>query len=106
THEVLKCIVVKYPEDQSKLSGVCISIDSTGGVTGEFGFVEAMRQKKAAIGPWSDDPRPEVRAFVAKHLRDLDLRIADEQRRAEESKALRELQFEEDGDDPEKKDDV
>lgn len=106
THEVLKHIVVKYPKDKSKLLGVGISIDSTGIVSGEFGLAEAMRQKKATIERWATDPRPEVRAFAAQHIRDLDLRIADEQRRAEERKALRELEFDEDGDDPEKKGDV
>jgi ppGpp synthetase/RelA/SpoT-type nucleotidyltranferase len=96
THQVLKHIVVKYPEDESKLTGVRISLDNTGVVTGEFGLVEAMRQKKEVIAVWLDDPLPEVRAFAAKHTRDLDLRIADEQRRAEEEKALRELRFEKD----------
>jgi hypothetical protein len=94
THEVLKRIVARYPDDQSKLSGVCISFDSTEVVWGDFGFVEAMRQKKAALNPWLADPRPEVRAFAEKHNHELDLRIADEQRRAEAEKALRELEYE------------
>jgi hypothetical protein len=99
THEVLKRIVAKYPKDQSKLSGVSISFDSTGVVMGEFGFVEAMRQKKTAIEPWLTDPRPEVRTFADKHIRDLDLRIADEQRRAEERKAMRTLEYDDDAED-------
>jgi ppGpp synthetase/RelA/SpoT-type nucleotidyltranferase len=98
THEVLKRIVEKYPEDQSKLTGVSISFDNTGMVWGEFGFVDAIRQKKAAIEPWLTDPRPKIQAFAAKHIRDLDLRIADEQRRAEERKALRELEYHDDDD--------
>jgi ppGpp synthetase/RelA/SpoT-type nucleotidyltranferase len=93
THEVLKCIVAKYPEDQSKLSGVRISFDSTDVVMGDFGFAEAMRQKKAALEPWLADPRPEVRAFAEKHIHELDLRITDEQRRAEGEKTLRELEY-------------
>jgi hypothetical protein len=52
-----------------------------------------------AIEPWLSDPRPGVRAFAEKHIRDLNLRIADEQRRAEERKALRRLQFDENEDD-------
>jgi hypothetical protein len=106
THEVLRRIVAKYPQDKSKLSGVSISFDSTGVVWGEFGFVEAMRQKKAAIEPWLSDPRPEVRAFAGKHIRELDLRIAEEQRRAEGERAMRTLENDdEDEDDDEKKDD-
>jgi ppGpp synthetase/RelA/SpoT-type nucleotidyltranferase len=96
THEVLRRIVSRYPEDQSKLTSVSISFDSTGVVTGEFGFVEAMRHKKVAIELWLSDPRPEVRAFAEKHLHDLDIRIADEQRRAEERKALRALDYDDD----------
>jgi len=101
THEVLKCIVAKYPTDQSKLTGVSISFDNTGVVGGEFGFVDAMRRKKAAIEPWLSDARPEIRAFAEEHIRSLDLRIADEQRRAEERKALRELEYDNDEDDDE-----
>jgi hypothetical protein len=100
THEVLKGIVAKYPDDQSKLTGVGISFDSTGVVVGEFGYVDAIRRKKAAIEPWLTDPRPEVRAFAENHIRDFDLRIADEQRRAEGRKALRELEYD-DGDEDE-----
>lgn len=95
THEVLKRIAAKYPEDQSKMSRVSASFDGTGVVTGEFGFVEAWRRKKAAIEPWLTDPRAEVQEFARKHIRDLDVRIADEQRRAEERKALRQLQYDE-----------
>jgi hypothetical protein len=98
THEVLKLIVAKYPEDQSKLAGVRISLDNAGVVWGEFGFVEAMRQKKTAVESWLTDPRPEVRAFAGSHMRSLGLRIADEQRRAEEGKMMRQLQYDdEDG---------
>ena len=93
THEVLKCIVAKYPDDQSKLTSVGISFDNTGVVGGEFGYVDAIRRKKVAIEPWLTDPRPEVRAFAEKHIRDFDLRIAEEQRRAEGRKALRELEY-------------
>jgi hypothetical protein len=95
-HEVLKRIVAKYPNDEKKLTGVSISFDSTGVVSGEFGYVDAIRQKKAAIEPWLTDPRPEVRVFAEKYMRAADLRIVDEQRRAETRKALRELEYDDD----------
>jgi hypothetical protein len=82
-HEVLKRIVAKYPNDEGKLAGVSISFDSTGVVSGEFGYVDAIRRKKSAIEPWLSDHRPEVRAFAEQYVREADLRIADEQRRAE-----------------------
>jgi len=105
THEVLKRIVAKYPRDPSKLSGVGVSFDSIDGVVGEFGFVDAMREKKAAIEPWLSDPRPEVRAFAEKHIGNLDVCIADEQRRAEGEEAMRMLDYDDDQDRGEKKDD-
>jgi hypothetical protein len=95
THEVLKRVVAKYPDDQNKLTGVIISFDNTGVVSGEFGFVDATRRKKAAMEPWLADQRREVRTFAATYMRQADLRIADEQQRAETSKALRELEYDE-----------
>ena len=93
THEVLKRVVAKYPDDQKKLTGVTISFDNTGVVSGEFGMVDAIRRKKAAMEPWLADHRPEVGTFAQTYIRQADLRIADEQRRAETSKALRELDY-------------
>jgi hypothetical protein len=99
THETLKCLVIKYPDDRSKHQRISISFDSTGVVTGEFGYVEAMRQKKTAMASWLTDNRPEVRSFAEGHIRDLDLTIADEQRRAEERRAIRRMQFDQDDED-------
>jgi hypothetical protein len=101
THEVLKRIVAKYSNDQKKLTGVSISFDNTGVVWGEFGMVDAIRRKKAAMEPWRTDQRLEVRALAETYIRQADLRIADEQRRAEARKALRELEYDDrkDGDD-------
>jgi hypothetical protein len=98
THEVLKRIVAKYPNDQKRLTGVTISFDNTGTVSGEFGMVDAIRRKQAAMKPWLADQRSEVRSFAQTYIRQADLRIADEQRRAETRKALRELEYN-DGDD-------
>jgi hypothetical protein len=98
THEVLKRVVAKYSDDQSKLASVTISFENTGVVSGEFGMVDAIRRKKAAMEPWLADHRPEVRTFAESYIRQADLRIADEQRRAEARKALRELDYD-DGDD-------
>lgn len=93
THEVLKLIVAKHPKDSEKLGGVADSLNGTGVVHGEFGFVETIRRKKAAIEPWLSDPRPEVQAFATEFLRQSDLRIADEQRRADDRKAMRDLRY-------------
>jgi ppGpp synthetase/RelA/SpoT-type nucleotidyltranferase len=106
THDVLKLIVTKYPKDSGKLGGVASSLDGSGIVHGEFGFVEAIRKKKAAIEPWRSDPRPEVQAFATEYLRQSDLRLADEQRRADDRKAMRDLRYDSASDDQPEEDDA
>ena len=99
THEVLKQIAIRYKNDDSKLRGVEISFDNTGVVSGEFGMVEAHREKKEAMKLWLSDPRPEVQAFAERHIRQLDIRIADEQKRADNLNEMRKREFDnEDGD--------
>jgi ppGpp synthetase/RelA/SpoT-type nucleotidyltranferase len=105
THDLLKLIVTKYPKDSGKLEGVATSLDGSGVVHGEFGFVESIRKKKAAIEPWQSDPRPEVQAFATEYLRQSDLRLADEQRRADDRKSMRNLRYDNASDDqPEEND--
>jgi hypothetical protein len=101
THEVLKRIVAKYPNDEEKLTGVSISLGNTGVVSGELGYVDAIRRKKAVVEPWLTDDRPAVRTFAETYMREADVRIADEQRRAETRKALRELDYGDDDEDAE-----
>ncbi len=94
THEVLKQLIARFPENKSVQTGVSISLDSTGVVMGEFGFADALRAKLTMTRKWLADFRPEVRTFAERHIRSLEVRIASEQRRAEERKALRELEYE------------
>lgn len=93
THEVLKRIVDRYPQDKSKLNQVEISFDQTGMVMGEFGMVEAYRAKKQSILTWADDLRPAVRNFAEAHSAELDVRIASEQKRADERIEMRRREF-------------
>ncbi|MBB4424516.1 hypothetical protein GGD66_003062 [Bradyrhizobium sp. CIR48] len=100
THDVLKEIVARFPEEENIRTGVAISFENTGLVTGEFGFANAFREKLRMIRSWENDSRPQVRKFSEGMIGHLELRIADEQRRAEERKALRELEYEESHDSP------
>jgi hypothetical protein len=90
---VLKRIITRFPNNENIRTGVVISLENTGGVMGEFGFANALRDKLEIVRKWQTDTRPEVRAFAEAHIQSLQLRIADEQRRAEERKALRELEY-------------
>jgi len=95
-HVVLKEIVSRFPDDQHKLNEVRVSIDNTGVVRGEFGFAEALQARKAALAEWLTDERPAVKVFAEKHIAELDLMIASEQRRAETRREMRNRDYEED----------
>jgi ppGpp synthetase/RelA/SpoT-type nucleotidyltranferase len=94
THGVLKEIVSLFPEDSIKMIGVRTIIDNTGVVTGEMGFVEAWRSRKEALTEWLGDHRTSVKEFAEKHIRELDLQIASEQRHAEADREMRNRRYE------------
>ena len=58
-----------------------------------FGFVEAYKEKRAAITPWLSDASPKVRAFAQSYIKGIDLRIASEQRSAEQQHEIRKLDW-------------
>jgi hypothetical protein len=80
------------------MSGVRISIDSTGVVSGELGFAEAWRAKKESLLEWLADERPVVKAFAEKHIAELNLMIASEQRRAEAEREMRNRSYDQEDD--------
>ena len=96
TYVVLKEIVSRFPDDNLKMSGVRVSVDSTGVVSGEFGLAEAWRAKKESLTEWLADERPAVKAFAERHIAELDLMIASEQRRAEAEREMRNRSYDED----------
>lgn len=89
TYVVLKEIVSRFPHDDRKMSGVRISIDSTGVVFGEFGLADAWRVKKESLTHWLTDERQAVKAFAEKHIAELDRMIAAERRRVEAERERR-----------------
>jgi hypothetical protein len=96
THIVLKEIVSRFPDDASKMSGVRVCIDSIGVVSGEFGLAEAWRSKKESLTEWLADDRAVVKAFAEKHIVELNLMIASEQRRAEAEREMRNRSYDQD----------
>ncbi|MDQ0561498.1 hypothetical protein QO004_003292 [Rhizobium mesoamericanum] len=99
THDVLKEVLVKFPDDERKRDKVVRSVENTGVVHGEFGFVDNLRAKKELVVPWMQDERPAVANFARELTRHLDRDIADEQRRAEARSALRRIEYENPGED-------
>lgn len=96
TYVVLKEIVAGFPNDAHKMNAVRVSIDNTGMVSGAFGLVEAWRAKKESLTEWLADDRPAVKEFAEKHIAELDLMIASEQRRAETEIEMRKRSYDED----------
>jgi hypothetical protein len=88
-HPVCKEIVNRLKDNDPRLETVEVILDSTGVVSGQFGFVGAYQTKQVELKSWLDDERPRVREFAEKHLRSLARHIASEQRRSEASFELR-----------------
>ena len=97
TDVVLKEIVSRFPNNDRKMGGVRISINSTGEVSGEFGLAEAWRIKKESLTQWLTDERREVKAFAETHIAELDRMIASERRRVEAEREMRDRSQDESG---------
>jgi ppGpp synthetase/RelA/SpoT-type nucleotidyltranferase len=95
THSVLKEIVARFADDERKMKMVANALNSTGVVSGEYGFANAWRERRQSLSEWLTDERPRVQEFATQHIVRLNLMIADEQRRAEASRALYEQEFDE-----------
>jgi hypothetical protein len=92
-HPVLREVVKQLPEGDERLGQVELCIESTGVVSGEFGRVEAIRERKMQIAKWLTDEDSKVRVFAEQFLPKLDRDIAAEQRRAEQDRELRKRDF-------------
>ena len=93
THDLSKTIIDALPPKDPLLNQVGMALDATGAVRGEFGQVEAYRQKKQEVEPWLTDPREKVREFAGHHNYRLEQQIAAEQRRSEEELEFRKRSY-------------
>ncbi len=102
-YDLCKEIVAFVPPKDTLLNEIEAALDSTGVVTGEFGFVDAYKRKKTELEPWLGDPRESVQSFARSRVLSLDRRIAAEQRRSEEDLEMQKREY---GDDaPDKRND-
>jgi ppGpp synthetase/RelA/SpoT-type nucleotidyltranferase len=93
-HPVVQEIVAQQGEDHTLWNRLEIILENTGVVSGAFGFVDAMRERKARMHPWLEDARAPVKAFGDYCIRRLDNRVASEQRTAEMREEMRKRDFE------------
>ncbi|MFL5703924.1 MAG: hypothetical protein ACJ8AG_13970 [Ktedonobacteraceae bacterium] len=94
THEVVKELIDRLPENDPKLNRLDICLSNTGVVSGEFGMVAAYRKKKEEISLWQSDSRPKVREFAESYVKRMEQQIASEQRSAEIHKEMRKRDYE------------
>ena len=92
---LMREIVAALTPESPLLNKAKSVLHETGVVSGEFGFAELHAERKVLLEPWLDDPSQMVRIFAAERITDLDLCIAEENRSAEESIALRRLDYDE-----------
>ncbi len=92
-YETCKEIVRALSPEDTLLSNVQIILQSTGVVSGEFGLVEAYKEKREVLLPWLLDADPKVQAFAEQYIGSLDRQIAAEQRRSEEDLEMRKRMY-------------
>jgi len=90
---VAKTIIAKLPPGHERLRHVEGVLEPSGVTSGEFGRVNRLKAHRDTILNWADDPSEAVRAFAAGYAHDLDNRIKAEQRRSEESLAMRRIEW-------------
>ena len=99
-HGICRQIVIVLPEDdRERRVEVEVILQSTGVVSGEFGFAEAYQRKKTEIDSWLSDENQKVRAFASEYVWSLDRQIAADRRRGEQNIALRKLDYDPDDED-------
>ncbi len=76
THEVVKELIDRLPENDPKLHRLDVCLDDTDSVWGEFGMVAAYRKTKEEIALWQNDSRPKVREFAASYVRRMEQLLA------------------------------
>ena len=88
-----KKLIELLPIDDRLLTDISSALNSTGVISGEFGFVEVYKMKKQEITLWLDDPSEKIQTFASNRIAELDRIIAYEQRRAQEDVEMRKRDY-------------
>lgn len=92
-HEVCKAIIKAIPQESKLRTEVAIALQSTGIVSGEYGFAEAYERKVQELGDWLEDSDVKVQDFARWYINSLEKHIEDEHKRVAEEIALRKHQY-------------
>ncbi|MDD5029388.1 MAG: hypothetical protein PHH58_07815 [Rhodoferax sp.] len=91
--DICKEIIKVVPERSSAWNEVATALESTGIVTGEYGFVQAYETKREEIAAWKNDENPRVQSFAVWLTESLDQMIVSERQRADGGVALRKHRY-------------
>ncbi|KFZ44003.1 hypothetical protein KD27_09375 [Smithella sp. D17] len=89
----IKEIVKILPDGSDLTVELILVLQSTGVVSGEYGFVNAFKQKLEDIQPWLQDESLNVKKFAQNYINSLEKRIEFEQKNADERVALRKHEY-------------
>lgn len=92
-YPIVKAMINLLPLRSEYWSELEMILESTGVVSGEFGFVHAYINKKEQVLPWLVDENEKVVAFAEWYIAILEENINREEKRAEEQLILRKHQF-------------
>lgn len=92
-HEICKEIVKILPDSSDLTNELSAILQSTGVVSGEYGYVEAYKQKIEEIRPWQLDESFKIKEFAKNYIESLEKQISYEQKRADEYIALLKHQY-------------
>jgi hypothetical protein len=92
-HNVCKELIKVLQDGSDLLRAVEHILQSTGVVSGEYGFAEAYARKIEEIKPWLQDKDERIVAFAKGYISNLESLVDREKLRAEEGILLRKQQF-------------
>jgi hypothetical protein len=91
--DIAKAIIEVVSEMSPPWNEVAAALESTGVVTGEYGFVHALEERRQQVVSWTEHKNPRVRAFARWLIDALEQQIIEERRRADEGVALRKYMY-------------
>ncbi len=90
---VAKAVIRTIPIDSDLRTEVAVALQSTGVVTGAYGFVQAWERKIEEMSGWLNDSDEKVRVFANWYIESLRKQIEGERRRVDEEIALRKHEY-------------
>lgn len=92
---VLRAILASDMANDDIAGVVSQVLHETGVMIGKFGAAQTYQAKAALLRPWLDDENRRVAEFADREIHTLEMRVASENRRAQEETAMRKLRYDE-----------